>query len=142
MSQRQNTDDDYATSSPRHRRHGHSRHSDQAFRDQTTLIRLLEHLDYAIEDASAARSADELYAERMRFNSVVEELTQVQECAKRLSDDCRFAMPDLPWNELRALRNILVHEYDSIDADSLYVTATRDAPALAERLRPIIDAIE
>lgn len=148
MNQRRNTNDDYAvdgahtTSNPHHRRHDHGRHSDQVFRDQTTLIRLLEHLDYAVEDASAAHSADELYADRMRFNSVVEELTQVQECAKRLSDDCRATMPDLPWNELRALRNILVHEYDSIDADSLYATATRDAPELAERLRPIIDAIE
>lgn len=117
-------------------------HDDQIFRDQTLLIRLLEHLDYAIDDASAAHTSDELYADRMRFNSVIEEMTQVQECARRLSDDFRSATPELPWNELRGLRNILVHEYDGIDVEALYATATRDAPALAERLRPYVDAID
>ncbi|WP_240539262.1 HepT-like ribonuclease domain-containing protein [Bifidobacterium sp. SO1] len=116
-------------------------HADQTFRDQTTLIRLLEHLDHAIEDAGAATSADELFADRMRFNSVAMEMTQVQECARSLSDGYRETMPDLPWNELRALRNVLVHEYDEIDAESLYDTVTHDAPQLAARLRPAVDAI-
>ncbi|MBW3090265.1 DUF86 domain-containing protein [Bifidobacterium miconisargentati] len=117
-------------------------HSDQLFRDQTTLIRLLEHLDHAIEDAQGAQSPDDLFADRMRFNSVAMEMTQAQECARRLSGSCRQSMPNLPWAELRALRNVLVHDYDEIDVESLYDTVMHDAPELTARLRPIVDAID
>ncbi|MBT1169746.1 HepT-like ribonuclease domain-containing protein [Bifidobacterium sp. SO4] len=117
-------------------------HSDQLFRDQTTLIRLLEHLNHAIEDARGTQSPDDLFADRMRFNSVAMEMTQAQECARRLSGSCRQSMPDLPWAELRALRNVLVHDYDEIDVESLYDTVMHDASELAARLRPIVDAID
>lgn len=78
----------------------------------------------------------------MLFNSVAMEMTQVRECARLLSDEYRHAMPDLPWNELRALRNVLVHDRDEIDVESLYDTVTTDAPALAEQLRPIVENID
>lgn len=117
-------------------------HSDQLFRDQTTLIRLLEHLDHAIEDARGAQSPDDLFANRMRFNSVAMEMTQAQECARRLSESCRQSMPDLPWAELRALRNVLVHDYDEIDVESLYDTVMHDVPELTAQLHPIVDAID
>ena len=118
------------------------RHHDQVFRDETNLIRLLEHLDYAIEDARAVSSARALESNRILLNSVAMEMTQVQECARRLSDAFHDARPDLPWKELRALRNVLVHEYDEIDVDELYNTVTVDAPRLAASLHPIVDAIE
>ncbi|WP_258175674.1 HepT-like ribonuclease domain-containing protein [Bifidobacterium callitrichos] len=121
--------------------HNEHRHDDQLFRDQTTLVRLLEHLDHAVEDASATHSPDDLFADRVRFNSVAMEMTQAQECARRLSEDYRRIMPNLPWAELRALRNALVHDYDEIDVESLYDTVTQDVPALATRLRPVVEAI-
>ncbi|RSX56695.1 DUF86 domain-containing protein [Bifidobacterium samirii] len=117
------------------------RHDDQRFRDETTLIRLAEHLDNAIADAAGVESADALFADRLRFNSVAMEMTQAQECARRLSDDFRAMMPDLPWSELRALRNVIVHEYDAIDSDVLYATVTMDAPRLASALRPMVESI-
>ena len=115
-------------------------HQDQDFRDETNLIRLLEHLDYAIEDVRTVRSARALENNRVLLNSVAMEMTQVQECARWLSDAFHDARPDLPWKELRALRNVLVHEYDEIDVVALYGTVTVDAPRLAASLRPIVSS--
>ena len=95
------------------------RHTDQRFRDETNLIRLVEHLQRAHDDASAAGSAEKLESDYMRFNSVAMDMVQAQESARRLSDDFRETVPQLPWNELRALRNVIVHEYDGIDAFAL-----------------------
>ncbi|KAB8293634.1 DUF86 domain-containing protein [Bifidobacterium avesanii] len=116
-------------------------HADQRFRDETTLIRLLEHLDHAMEDLGRVPSADALVADRVLLNSVAMEMTQAQECARRLSDAFREEMPRLPWGELRALRNALVHDYDEIDVESLYDTVSGDIPKLAAELRPVVDAI-
>ena len=93
-----------------------SNHTDQRFRDETNLIRLVEHLQRAHDDASAVGSAEALEEDE--------------------------TVPQLPWNELRALRNVIVHEYDGIDAFALYESATTDAEALLTKLRPYIATIE
>ena len=117
-------------------------HTDQRFRDETTLLRLVEHLSFAVQDAAEASSAADLEANRPLLNSVAMELIQAQEAANRLSDAFISEIPNLPWPQLRGLRNIIVHEYDAIDADELYRTVTVDVPHLIELLQPIVDDIE
>lgn len=117
------------------------RHADQLFRDQTNLIRLVEHLEHAIEDIQHVGSAEELATNRILLNSVAMEITQAQECARKLSEEYRNSIPESPWNKLRGLRNALVHDYDEIDVEALYNTVRLDVPKLAGQLRPIVDAI-
>lgn len=117
-------------------------HTDQRFRDETTLLRLVEHLSFAVQDAAKAPSAADLEDNRPLLNSVAMELIQAQEAANQLSDAFISEIPDLPWPQLRGLRNIIVHEYDAIDADELYRTVTVDVPHLIELLQPIVNAIE
>ena len=117
-------------------------HTDQRFRDETTLLRLVEHLGFAVQDADKAPSAADLEDNRPLLNSVAMELIQAQEAANQLSDAFISEIPDLPWPQLRGLRNIIVHEYDAIDADELYRTVTVDVPHLIELLQPIVNAIE
>ncbi|WP_346682796.1 HepT-like ribonuclease domain-containing protein [Bifidobacterium pullorum] len=117
-------------------------HTDQRFRDETTLLRLVEHLGFAVQDAAKAPSAADLEDNRPLLNSVAMELIQAQEAANQLSDAFISEIPDLPWPQLRGLRNIIVHEYDAIDADELYRTVTVDVPHLIELLQPIVDDIE
>lgn len=117
-------------------------HTDQRFRDETTLLRLVEHLGFAVQDAAKAPSAADLEDNRPLLNSVAMELIQAQEAANQLSDAFISEIPDLPWPQLRGLRNIIVHEYDAIDADELYRTVTVDVPHLIELLQPVVDDIE
>ena len=117
-------------------------HTDQRFRDETTLLRLAEHLSFAVQDAAKASSAADLEDNRPLLNSVAMELIQAQEAANQLSDAFISEIPDLPWPQLRGLRNIIVHEYDAIDADELYRTVTVDVPRLIELLQPIISDID
>ena len=117
-------------------------HADQRFRDGTTLLRLVEHLGFAVQDAAKAPSAADLEDNRPLLNSVAMELIQAQEAANQLSDAFISEIPDLPWPQLRGLRNIIVHEYDAIDADELYRTVTVDIPHLIELLQPVVDDIE
>ena len=117
-------------------------HTDQRFRDETTLLRLVEHLGFAVQDAAKAPSAADLEDNRPLLNSAAMELIQAQEAANQLSDAFISEIPDLPWPQLRGLRNIIVHEYDAIDADELYRTVTVDVPRLIELLQPIISDID
>lgn len=117
-------------------------HADQRYRDETNLLRLVEHLEHAFADASQAESADELESNRTLFNSVAMEMLQAQESARRLSDEFLASTPALPWKELRGMRNIIVHQYDEIESHTLYESATVNVSSLLEQLRPYVDAIE
>lgn len=61
-------------------------------------------------------------------------LNRVGELAKRLSaaDPVRFA--DRIWSDAARNRDFVVHHYDRIDLDTLWVTVARDLPALRRAL--------
>ncbi|MBT1165252.1 DUF86 domain-containing protein [Bifidobacterium simiarum] len=103
-------------------------------RDGLLLAELIEHLGYAYDDVSEFAAAEDLALDRKSRNSAAKEIEQAQECAARLSDSARTAMADVPWRELRGLRNVIVHEYGDVDWDVLYDTVMIDFP-------PVIDTL-
>jgi uncharacterized protein with HEPN domain len=51
----------------------------------------------------------------------------------------RGAHPEIPWKSVAGLRDVLVHEYDTVDLDEVWRTVQSDLPKLvvfAERLSP------
>jgi uncharacterized protein with HEPN domain len=67
-------------------------------------------------------------------------LTIVGEAARRVSVDCRTRHPELPWRQMIGLRNVLMHEYDEVDLESLWNTAANDVPHLGEMIGRLIAA--
>ncbi len=45
---------------------------------------------------------------------------------------------EIPWAEMRALRNIVVHEYFGVTNETLWKTAREDLPAIIEPLRKLL----
>jgi uncharacterized protein with HEPN domain len=77
-------------------------------------------------------------------NAVSKSIEQIGEqlITGRLSDELRSAYPELPWNEIKGLRNIAVHEYGNIDWQSIAMVVTKDLPQLLEQLETISNDIE
>jgi uncharacterized protein with HEPN domain len=48
---------------------------------------------------------------------------------------------DVPWGEIRGMRNLLVHEYWQIDDEIIYNVARREAEPLARRLDGLINEV-
>lgn len=63
---------------------------------------------------------------------------QIGESARRISEESRVRWPDLPWQRMRGLRNVLYHTYAGVDAGILATTVTDDLPALVSRLERIL----
>ncbi len=51
----------------------------------------------------------------------------------------REKYPDVPWQRMRGLRNILAHEYFAVDATVIWQAATEDTLALEEPMRMIFN---
>jgi len=62
----------------------------------------------------------------------------IGEAARHVPDDVVAANPDLPWPEMRAMRNVVVHEYFGVTPETLWKTAREDLPDLVNRLRRLL----
>lgn len=73
---------------------------------------------------------------------VVYHLQLIGEAARGLGQPFRTAHPEIPWAEIVAMRNILVHDYSRIDQDEVWATVERDLPRLKQAVQAILDAAE
>ncbi|HET8997423.1 MAG TPA: HepT-like ribonuclease domain-containing protein [Acetobacteraceae bacterium] len=62
-------------------------------------------------------------------------LLAIGEAAKGLDDATRARHPDIPWNQVVAMRNILAHEYFVRESRIIWQTVKVSLPALAEACR-------
>jgi uncharacterized protein with HEPN domain len=63
----------------------------------------------------------------------------IGEAASRVPDAITKDHPQIAWNLMRGIRNRLVHDYFSIDAQIVWDTVENDLPPLVEPLNRILE---
>ena len=46
--------------------------------------------------------------------------------------------PQLPWDQMRAMRNKIIHDYFEVDYVIVWRTVKQDLPALARQIRELL----
>ncbi len=98
--------------------------------DDATRVR---HMHDAARDAlgfAAGRQRADLDADRMLYSALVWNLTIIGEAAAQLTTETRAALAGVPWAQIVAMRNRLVHGYYLIDPDIVWDTVTTHLPVL------------
>ncbi len=62
----------------------------------------------------------------------------IGEAVMHVPKDVIAAHPEIPWAEMRAMRNIVVHEYFGVTNETLWKTAREDLPAIIDPLRKLL----
>jgi uncharacterized protein with HEPN domain len=63
---------------------------------------------------------------------------QIAEHCIHISDDIKKKHPEIPWKEIRGMRNIFAHDYDTVKTNRLWDTIVGDLPALREECLRIL----
>lgn len=104
-----------------------------------------------LRDILDAIAQIERYAIRGRQAFEQDELIQVWmlhhiqiigEAAAHLGRDFHQAHPELPWPQIVAMRNVLVHEYFGIDLAEVWKTVERDLPAFKRDVENLLRTLE
>lgn len=68
------------------------------------------------------------------MDAVVRNIEIIGEASSHLPDDVLQRYPDIPWHLMRAIRNVLAHEYFGVDVEVIWKTVKEDLPRLKEML--------
>jgi uncharacterized protein with HEPN domain len=74
-------------------------------------------------------------ASGLNFDATLRNLELIGEAATHVPDSVRQAHPEIPWRQVIATRNRLIHGYLGIDNDTVWSIVTDDVPGLLEGLQ-------
>ena len=105
-------------------------------------IRLQHMLDAAREAIHAVRQRTrrDLERDHVWALGLVKCLEIIGEAASRVSRQTQEGAPAVPWAEVVAMRNRLVHAYFDVDLDQVWLAVTQDLPALVAELSRVLSA--
>ena len=103
-------------------------------RDAEMLERIVTYAS-EIEEAQHrfGRSMDVFLNDHVYQNACCMCILQIGEAANKLSEEAKAAVPDIPWHSVRGMRNVLAHDYGTVDPVSLWQTIEQDIPTLKQR---------
>lgn len=62
--------------------------------------------------------------------AVIRCLEIIGEAAKRLPNCTRLENPNIPWKAMAGMRDRLIHGYDVVDAEIIWITAAKTIPEI------------
>ena len=83
----------------------------------------------------AAFRADERTA-----SAVLHQIFLIGEAAARLPEEIRNRTPDVPWEEIIGMRNIIAHGYFEVDLEVPWNTVRLDLPPLQQQMRVLLES--
>lgn len=108
--------------------------------DRERLIDILEAIEKI--DRYVARGKKAFDSEELLQVWVVHHLQTVGEAASKLQRDLQDNHPEIPWAQIVAMRNILIHDYFAVDLDEVWVAAQRDIPELKKAVLAALDKVD
>ncbi|MDR1574244.1 MAG: DUF86 domain-containing protein [Clostridiales Family XIII bacterium] len=87
-------------------------------------------------------SAETMKRDTVYKNAVAMCILQIGELTTHLTENFKTAFNEMPWQDIKGMRNIAAHKYGSFDIDKLYETITEDIPILREYCASIVDQCE
>lgn len=101
-------------------------------------------IDYCTDIESFITRADasyEMYQSDAMFRTAVDMcVLQIGELTTRLSDEFKAQHAEIPWRAIKAMRNVLVHEYEKVNLEDAWKNLARDVPELKTQLEQILAA--
>ncbi|MGD1901836.1 MAG: DUF86 domain-containing protein [Geitlerinemataceae cyanobacterium] len=72
--------------------------------------------------------------DELRYDATIRNLELIGEAATHIPDPIRKQHPDIPWRQIVATRNQIIHNYLGIDNDTIWSIITDDLPGLMSQL--------
>jgi uncharacterized protein with HEPN domain len=79
-------------------------------------------------------SFEAFQTDTVRQDAVARRFEIIGEATKRLSAEIRAQFPAIPWELAAGMRDVLIHDYDDVNLEIVWHTATESLPPLIQQL--------
>lgn len=100
------------------------------------ILEAIERIGKYAEEGKDTFEADELIQ-----TWIVHHITIIGEACRTLPDDFQAKYAHVPWADIVAMRNILVHHYFGIDTNAVWSVVERDLPELKLNIQTILKGL-
>ena len=71
-------------------------------------------------------------------DGVIRRIEIIGEATRRISEETRRSLPQIPWSDMVGMRNIVIHDYDKVNLRKVWDTVHNDLPPLIAELENIV----
>jgi uncharacterized protein with HEPN domain len=108
--------------------------------DTTRIKHILDAIS-EIEDYINNISFDQFSKSSEKKYATVKQLEIIGEAANRIGRKTKLNHPEVEWSKIIALRNVLVHEYYTIDENIVWNIITEDLPGLKYQIVNLLNKL-
>ena len=110
-------------------------------RDVNVLRHMLSWCEQVNDAHRQYQHSKEAFSSNSAYRNAVSMcIFQICELANHLSDAFRAEHPELPWHQIRGMRNLFAHDYGNMDVAGIWETACEDIPVIEAFCRENLEA--
>lgn len=107
-------------------------------KDDKTLYKMVGYIK-DVKDYTSGYDRSSFLEDKKTQDATVKKIELIGEMVGRLSDRFKIDHNEIQWREIKGLRNIAVHQYDSISMDDIWEIVQDDIPTLNSALCNILE---
>ena len=81
---------------------------------------------------------EQFKADAKTVDAVVRNIEIIGEAASRVPENITAENPEIPWQDMRDMRNVLAHEYFGVNEKIIWNTIQEDLPPLIQQLKSLL----
>lgn len=94
------------------------------------IIRYSENKDYV-----------DFMRDEMLQDAVIRQVQVIGEASIRVGAEIKRKHKEIPWIDIKGMRNKLVHDYFGVDVDEVWKVVQKDLPILKEQIKKLLGEI-
>ena len=102
------------------------------------VVQSIEKIEFITKDLSYGQYLEDW----IKQDAIVRNIEIIGEAIRNVEDELIQLYPDVPWNEARGMRNILILEYFRVELDEVWKTLNEDLPKLKHQIQLILNDIK
>jgi|SRR6478672_442857 len=102
-------------------------------RDNASLLDIVRAGQLILQFAQGL-NREQLESDLRTQSAILYQVAIMGEATKRLSREFREQHPEVPWDDIAGMRDVVAHQYDRIDLDIVWQVIQRNIPELLSLL--------
>jgi uncharacterized protein with HEPN domain len=104
------------------------------------LARTLECLDRVGEYTNGGRA--EYDSQSLIRDAVIRNFEIIGKASKRVPEESRGRHPQIPWRGLAGFRDVLIHQYEGVDHETVWRIIEHELPAIRAAILKVLPPLE